>query len=201
MSKQKSNREVEIKLRVASRSLAQRLLREGGFLVVSRRTLERNVVYDTPSESLRECHSLLRLRQTGARTILTWKGPPEAAVHKTREELEVRISDPAVFAAILECLGFTPRFRYEKYRTEYKRPRESGIVTLDETPIGVFLELEGSPRWIDRTALRLGFSPADYITASYGTLYLQFCEANGCTPTHMEFSRSGEGRKRRTRLP
>jgi hypothetical protein len=30
--------------------------------------------------------------------------------------------------------------------------REPGIITLDETPIGVFLELEGGKYWIDGTA-------------------------------------------------
>ena len=49
------------------------------------------------------------------------------------------------------------------------------MATLDETPIGVFVELEGPPDWIDRTARRLGFSPADYIKASYARLYQQWC--------------------------
>jgi hypothetical protein len=34
---------------------------------------------------------------------------------------------------------------------------------LDETPAGVFLELEGPSRWIDRTARRLGFAESDYL--------------------------------------
>jgi len=42
---------------------------------------------------------------------------------------------------------------------------------LDETPLGVFLELEGPARWIDRTARALGFSESDYITDSYAELH------------------------------
>ncbi len=42
---------------------------------------------------------------------------------------------------------------------------------LDETPVGVFLELEGPPEWIDRTAGTLGFSEGDYITLSYLELH------------------------------
>jgi adenylate cyclase class 2 len=61
---------------------------------------------------------------------------------------------------------------------------------LDETPIGLYLELEGSPRWIDRTALRLGFRKADYITASYGRLYFLWCEQRGEHATHMVFQKS-----------
>jgi adenylate cyclase class 2 len=56
-----------------------------------------------------------------------------------------------------------------------------------ETPIGVYLELEGAPRWIDATARRLGFKRADYITDSYGRLYFVWCEQRGVHPTHMVF--------------
>jgi adenylate cyclase class 2 len=58
---------------------------------------------------------------------------------------------------------------------------------LDQTPIGDFLELEGAAQWIDRTARTLGFSPADYITVSYGRLYLEYCEAKGVDPRNMVF--------------
>jgi adenylate cyclase class 2 len=59
---------------------------------------------------------------------------------------------------------------------------------LDETPVGAFLELEGAPRWIDRTARSLGFRESDYITASYGALYRQFCDMKGVAPGNMVFA-------------
>jgi adenylate cyclase class 2 len=59
---------------------------------------------------------------------------------------------------------------------------------VDETPIGVYLELEGSPAWIDRTAFQLGFADKDYITASYARLYVEWCEARGVAPTNMLFA-------------
>ena len=46
---------------------------------------------------------------------------------------------------------------------------------MDETPIGVYLELEGEGAWIDKVALQMGFSPAEYILKSYGTLYREHC--------------------------
>jgi adenylate cyclase class 2 len=88
---------------------------------------------------------------------------------------------------VLERLGFGPVFRYEKYRTEYARPRQAGIIMFDQTPIGDFLELEGSPRWIDRAARALGYSQADYLTASYGSLYFQHCASAGVEPGNMTF--------------
>jgi adenylate cyclase, class 2 len=92
---------------------------------------------------------------------------------------------------ILARLGHHPVFRYEKFREEYERPGQHGTITLDETPIGSFLELEGAPKWIDRTARQLGFSRADYITRSYGNLYLAYCREHGIIPSDMTFSLRG----------
>jgi len=84
-------------------------------------------------------------------------------------------------------LGFNAVFRYQKYRTEYKQPSRSGVATLDETPIGVYLELEGQPAWIDRTAKKLGYTEQDYITSSYGRLYLEWRERHKSAPHDMLF--------------
>lgn len=146
-----------------------------------------NVLFDTPDFSLRNHGKLIRLRAVGGNTILTYKGPPQAGRHKKREELETKIENGAIFEKILSRLGYAPVFRYEKFRTEYEKPGEGGIATLDETPIGHFLELEGAPRWIDRTAKALGFAPGDYNTKSYGTLYLDYCAAHGMAPADMLF--------------
>jgi adenylate cyclase, class 2 len=58
---------------------------------------------------------------------------------------------------------------------------------LDETPVGNFLELEGTPRWIGRTAKLLGFSQADYITGSYGYLHMLYCREHGLKLKDMLF--------------
>jgi adenylate cyclase class 2 len=47
---------------------------------------------------------------------------------------------------------------------------------VDETPIGNYAELEGSPEWIDRAAARLGVDRSQYITLSYGRLFDQWRE-------------------------
>jgi adenylate cyclase class 2 len=122
-----------------------------------------------------------------ARGILTFKGPAELGKHKSREELETGFEDPTIVARILERLGYQRAFRYEKYRTEFQRNGENGVVTLDETPIGWFVELEGTPDWIDRTAVALRWSEADYLTASYGSLYLQYCKDSNLQPSDMLF--------------
>lgn len=184
-----ADRETEIKLRLAGVAAGRRLLRAQGFRVARRAALESDILFDTPRRALRRAGAVLRVRQTGRSGRLTYKGPAAVGRHKSREELEVEAAPPATLIQILMRLGYQPVFRYEKRRTEYRKPGGAGLATLDETPIGVFLELEGQPRWIDRTARALGFSPADYITSSYARLYLADCAARGAEPGDMLFAR------------
>ena len=182
-----SRREIEIKLGIANAGEGKRQLRAAGFRVVRRRVFEANTVYDTSASSLREQGKLLRLRSAGKLHTLTFKGPPFPGKHKSRVELEVSVGDAAAAARVFEALGYGPHFRYEKYRTEFAKPGEGGVAVIDETPIGCFLELEGAPRWIDRTARALGFRESDYNTDSYGTLYLDYCRERGIQPSNMVF--------------
>jgi adenylate cyclase class 2 len=86
---------------------------------------------------------------------------------------------------MLGSLGLRPGFRYEKYRSTFRLP---GLhLDLDETPIGVFLELEGSPSAIDRTARALGYAPRDFIRATYYDLYAADCRRHGRIPRNMLF--------------
>jgi adenylate cyclase class 2 len=183
-----AHREIEVKLRVRSAAAARRLLRRTGFGVVRRRVFETNVLLDNPARDLLAGRSLLRVRRSGGQSLLTYKGAPASGRHKSREELETPVGRPDELEAILGRLGFAPVFRYEKFRTEYRRGRQPGLVTLDETPIGVFLELEGAPAWIDAAARALGFTERDYILASYAALYCEHCRDRGTEPGNMLFS-------------
>jgi len=185
----KSTQEIEIKLTVPGVPEAKRLLYRNGFHVHKRRLLEDNLVLDTAGLELGNSARLLRVREAGGRTVVTYKGRPTPSRHKSREELEVDASSAHGAVAIFERLGFRQVFRYQKYRTEYKQRARSGVATLDETPIGVYLELEGSPAWIDRTAARMGFVERDYITASYGRLYLEWCKRHRRKARDMVFGR------------
>ena len=182
-----NGREVEIKLRISSAAAAKRMLREAGFRVVKRRVFERNTVFDTVRQTLRKSARLLRVREIGKTAKLTYKGPPDGGKHKSREELELDLSDANAVAAIFDRLAYHPAFRYEKFRTEFGRRGSPGVATVDETPIGVYLELEGDPAWIDSMARKLGFAENDYITASYARLYLEWCKAQGVAPSDMLF--------------
>ena len=179
--------ETEIKLAVTTARAARRLLKAAGFHVARRRLFEGNTIFDTPKLLLRRSHSLVRLRESGGDAILTYKGSPVPSRHKVREEIETVVEDPRAIRAVFERLGYRAVWRYEKYRTEYRLERGAGVAMLDETPIGIYLELEGSPRWIDRMARILGFIHQDYITASYGRLYMDYCKARNKKQGDMVF--------------
>jgi len=192
-------REIEVKLRVADLpSLVRRLKRLGA--TQHGRVLERNTLYDTPESDFRSRGRLLRLRietsapstliPGGAKSaILTSKAPvPDSnrSRYKEKFEREVRVESPSRWPSALRAIGLRPSFRYEKYRTTFRLP---GLhLDLDETPVGVFLELEGSPRIIDRVARSLGFAPSEYINGTYWDLYAADCRRRGRKPTNMLLS-------------
>jgi adenylate cyclase, class 2 len=184
--------ETEIKLRVTDAIAVRKRIDQLGYTVKIPRTLESDQLYDRADQALRQSDQILRLRTRGSRSTLTYKGPAERAPHKSREELEVDISDGSTFVRILEALGYQPTFRYQKFRTTFASSLasggQSGLITLDETPIGEFLELEGEADWIDKTAVRLEFSANDYVTASYAALYRDYCLKNpSAVPSAMVF--------------
>ena len=165
--------ETEIKFRVDDvPALAQRLERTG-FRLQTARAFESNVLYDTPDRQMRARTEILRIRSYAGRWTLTHKRPPAGVPsedrHKHRIETETEIADGNALGEVFLSLGLCAVFRYEKWRTEWTDGE--GHCVVDETPIGNFAELEGSPAWIDRTAAGLGVDPAQYLTLSYGRLF------------------------------
>jgi len=165
--------ETEIKFRVSDLSALSGRLAAAGFHVHTPRSFEANILYDTPDRQLRARTEILRIRDYAGRSTVTYKrlptdGPSEDR-HKHRIETETEVADGDALAEIFLSLGLVAAFRYEKWRTEWTDGE--GHCVVDETPIGDYAELEGSPEWIDRAAARLGVDPSRYITLSYGRLF------------------------------
>jgi adenylate cyclase, class 2 len=192
-------KEREIKLRIADLPALRRVLRKLGALVERPRVHELNVVFDTPAFDLAKQEHLLRIRtetsgtsrgnksRAATRALVTFKRPMptprsngKGEQHKVREEIELEISEDKALTSIFEGLGMNPCFRYEKFRSTYRLPgsrrwAKGLLMELDETPIGIFLELEGPASAIDRAAQALGFEARDYVLANYMVLHREYC--------------------------
>ena len=178
-------KEIEIKFRISELGSLTRRLRAAKFRRVTPRTHEMNTLYDLPGQPLRKRGDLLRLREYGGDWVLTHKAKGKAGRHKTRVELETKVSDGKKMDAILHALGFRPTFRYEKFRAEWTDGE--GHVVVDETPIGNFGEIEGPPQWIDHTAKKLGIPPEDYLTDTYAGLFFAWKRRTRSRANEMTF--------------
>jgi len=185
--------ETEIKFHWHGTAPEARALIEGrGYSVSSARTLESDQLFDLPTAALRQSDRILRLRKTtsaeGTRhAMVTYKGPATRDIYKSREEIEFNVSDSDTFTLVLERLGYQPVFRYEKYRTQLRLAGEPGVITIDETPIGIYMEIEGPQDWIDSTAARLGLPKEQFSTASYAALYREYKGQHPEAPADMTF--------------
>jgi adenylate cyclase class 2 len=180
--------EREVKLRFDSPAAARDAILAAGGTQVHERRLQSDALLDTPDGRLREAHCALRVRREPARSFLTYKGPPLPSTAKLREELETSLDDGALALSILQRIGFEVSFRYEKYREEFSL--DDVLIAIDETPMGTFVEIEGSDTGIAGAAADLGRSTADYVVESYRALFVRHCTERGLPSGDMIFSES-----------
>ena len=154
--------------------------------LLSARHFEDNHLFDFPDQRLRSGQCLLRIRIAQGRGFLTYKGSPRPeGIFKTREELEIELEDGKIMLQVLERIGMRVCFRYQKYRQEYAV--EGVRVAVDETPIGNYVELEGSEEEIRNLARRMGIAESQFLRFSYYSLYLEYCRKKGEAPGSMIF--------------
>lgn len=181
--------EIELKFPVLDVRRFRACVLELGFELLTERTFESNTLYDSIDRVLRGRKQILRLRKYGELCTLTHKRQDQEddgnARYKRRVETETVIEDHDAMAAVFSQLGYDPVFRYEKFRTEWKSG--DGKLVLDETPIGVWAELEGAPDWIDAMLQRLGVRPEQCLTESYGKLFLEWKDATLSQANNLTF--------------
>jgi adenylate cyclase class 2 len=185
--------EIELKFTVADIAAFRAKVESLGLKLVTARSFEANTLYDTPDRQLRQRRQLLRLREYAGRSLVTHKRVAENndgdLRYKTRIETESLVEDAAALAEIFAQLGYGPVFRYEKFRTEWDA--DGGHLLLDETPIGVWAELEGPPAWIETMCERLGVTPEQCTTESYGMLFLAWKDRTHSPAEHLTFEEVG----------
>jgi adenylate cyclase, class 2 len=182
--------EVEIKFLVPDLKALAKKLKELGFRLETPSTHEVNTLYDLPGGELRRKGEILRLRKYGDKWKLTHKAKGKPGKHKSRAEAETALTNGEQMDAILRAVGFLPVFAYEKFRSEWTDGQ--GQVVLDHTPIGDVAEIEGKSRWIDRTARTLGVESKNYITKSYGELFIDWKRKTECEAENMTFRECGK---------
>ena len=163
--------EREIKLRFPSAAEARQAVTGLGAMPLRAWRLQDDRLLDWPDGRLRKDRCVLRVRQKEDSAVLTFKGPPQAATMKVREELETAVRDGRLLLRRLEHLGLRVWFRYQKYREEFEH--HGVVVTIDETPIGTFVELEGDEQGIVQIAQALGRAPEEYVVDSYRGLFVK----------------------------
>jgi adenylate cyclase class 2 len=182
--------EREIKLRFDSADDARERILSIGATPLRGRRLQEDSLLDTADDRLYKRRCVLRVRTESGKAILTFKGPVQPGIMKTREEHETVAADGDTLLTILRELGLRVWFRYEKYREEFAA--EDVIIAIDETPVGAFVEIEGGEEHIHQTAAALGKTPEDYITDSYRTVFVRYCQARGLPDTDMVFGVVGD---------
>jgi adenylate cyclase class 2 len=180
--------EREIKLSFRTADEARGAILAAGATPLRARRLQEDCLLDTGDDQLYRRRCVLRVRLECGKTLLTFKGPVQASEMKLREELETIVGDGLLLLRVLEELGFRVWFRYQKYREEFAH--ECVTVALDETPVGTFVEIEGSESGIHEMAEALRRQPADYVLDSYRGLFVKHCQQHGLPITDMLFEES-----------
>lgn len=131
---------------------------------------------------------ILRLRRDTHGATLTFKGAAtmEGGV-KLRTEYETKVDDLEQVQLILGSLGFEVVKRYQKVREEW---RLGGVmICLDRTPIGDFIEFEGSGA--ETVARRCSFRPEDAERRNYLSIYEDYRKDHPEAPRDMLFPDAG----------
>ncbi len=130
---------------------------------------EENTLY--AGEALDLGRSVLRLRRTGKRAILTYKERlPNRSDIKHQREDETRVSDPDATELILDALGFTPALVYEKRRETWRIGKTE--IVIDDLPFGLYMEIEGEEHAIREIEGRLNIKRLRTESATYPQLTL-----------------------------
>lgn len=181
-----SHEEIEVKFIVEDLPATRQRVLAIGARLKTPRTYENNLLFDTPDQRLHQQNRLLRLR-SDQRHLLTCKEPPVSKDidYKVLNEYEVEVSDPARMHTILQRLGFICVMRYEKYRETFSY--QDAEILLDETPVGAFMEIEGTRTVIRDIATRLGLDFGTRLTSGYQDIFAAVCAAYELQLTDMTF--------------
>jgi predicted adenylyl cyclase CyaB len=179
-------KEIEAKFYVTDLAGVAERLEALGADLAHPRTLEENWRYDTPDHKMDAAHQLLRLRKSHQVTLTYKSASVDVDGTSQRTEHETQVDDIEQARAILAALGFVVTNRYQKFRTEYTLAGMT--ITLDELPIGDFVEIEGHfVSDIQGCAADLGLEWDACITENYLLLFNRYKRENAIGNAQLTF--------------
>lgn len=181
------NQEIEAKFPIGDRAAMRDMILARGADLRIDEVHELNLLLDRETDPLQDSFQRLRLRLSGTVATLTYKRSlKKAGGVAFREEIETEIDDFENTRLILERLGYTTRFVYEKYRSVFALA--DCFLMLDDTPIGTYLEIEADSRErIMEVAASFGLDPDTAIAAGYHQLFSEWKAAVGYDGENMVF--------------
>lgn len=132
--------EIEVKAYADNLAKVEERLKEMGAVFIAE-VSEKDTYYNHPNRDFAATDEALRIRVADKQSFLTYKGRKIDAKSKTREEIEVVVSDANSANLILLRLGFKPVAEVSKIRKRYK----IGVfeICLDDVEgVGTFVEVE-----------------------------------------------------------
>ena len=183
--------EIEAKIKVESHDEIVELLKSGGAQLRSQQHHVDSYFVDYEQNLTRTDRALRIRRETidgETKVVMTFKGPRDRSKFKSRQEIEVAVSDFDDTANLLEAVGFTRRLQFEKTRQMwYMNDCE---ICLDRLPlIGSFIEVEGpGEEEIDKVLDMLNLSGADHISVGYSRLMRDSIVEHGLDRTEIMFT-------------
>ena len=187
----KKNQEIEAKFPVNDLSGFIAKLKYLGAELVLDDSYEHNILLDTPEKELLKSSARLRLRDENGKFILTYKQTRKKENNISyRDEIETSVDDIENARLIFERLGYEVTFEYEKYRSTYRL--QDGLIMLDRTPLGSFIEIEAAGE--DEIRLIVQKIDLDWdlrTDKSYVQLFEEWASKTGNSGRKMLFSEIG----------
>jgi len=172
----KQHNEVEVKYDVSDSyfEILERIRKLGA--IFQGGCVETTCRFDTNDKQLEANNIFLRVRRGFKNTITLKEKRKEDVGVKSRLETEFEIEDIEQMEYILSKIGFKYIRKMEKYRMTWLY--NNAVITIDELPFGIYLEIEAAESVIAHLASILGIAEQFKIVHTYWDILTQINAEN-----------------------
>lgn len=131
---------------------------------------ELTVRYDYEDLRLSKNGIFIRTK-TGFENVLTIKEKTDVCQsdYFQRKKREIEIESPEELKYIFEKIGLTNQLVMEKYRQLWKL--DDIYISIDELPFGIYMEIKGSSKQINKILKKFGFKKSQVINETYWDIF------------------------------